>query len=169
MPSGWVLTETKTSKAIGADGVEEFYYTFTNTKTTAVALSGQKLWQKPNSVQDKDLPDVTIHLTVKNKAGNVVDSLSQVVNAGNEWKYTFNGVPTVDENGDPYTYDITEEVPEVPGVTITQVSTSPSSGGGTDFTNRYQGNVTLNIEKVWADGQEEVRPDTLTLQVVGTT
>ena len=171
MPSGWVLTETKTSKAIGEDGVEEFYYTFTNTKATAVALSGQKRWQKPNSVLDKDLPDVTIRLTVKNKAGEAVESLGQtkVVNADNEWKYTFNGVPTTDENGDPYIYNITEEVPEVPGVTITQVSTSPSSGGGTDFTNRYQGNVTLNIEKVWDDdGYEVLRPDTLTLRVVGT-
>ena len=121
---------------------------------------------------DSDLPAVTIHLTVKDQDGNAVDSLAKdlTIDADDNWQYSFTGVPTMDENGNPYIYDITEEVPEVPGVTITQVSAVSNSGGGTDFTNRWQGNVTLNIEKVWEDGGlEDLRPDTLTLQVVGST
>ena len=160
----WDHTETRIQDSIGADGILERTITLVNTRSNTVTISGKKVWQKPNSVTEDELPTVMIKLEGTHGSGLYYES--QEVNADNNWQYSFQ-VPVKDAHGNNYNYVVSEVVPEVDGVTITQVSAEANSTGGKDFTNRWQENVTLNIEKKWVD-DGSIRPESITVRVVGT-
>ena len=169
VPEGWELVETRRSEKPTSSDELTITFTLVNTRRTTVAISGQKLWQNPGSVEDSDLPDVTVTLRVL-KNGETVDTQTTQVTADTGWAYTFANVPTVDTDGTAYTYEITEpETIPVEGGAVTQVKADSNATGGVDFTNRWQEYVTVKLTKVWKDaGYEGLRPDSIAVQVNGT-
>ena len=95
----------------------------TNTlKQSRETVSGKVLWQKPDSAP---LPSIGVTITLRVQKGSETiedGTLTALAMAENGWTYTFTDVPTRDDAGHAYTYDITESIPEV------------SSGSGGSYT-----------------------------------
>ena len=66
-----------------------------------VEINGQKSWIGDNASQRP--ASITVNLY---QNGQLIDSTT--TNAAAEWKYSFADVPRYDENGDPYTYTVSE-------------------------------------------------------------
>ena len=169
LPDGWELVEKTCTEQADTGDQLNITFTLVNTRETITAISGKKLWQKPGSVEDSDLPDITVTLRVL-KNGETVTTRTTQATADTGWTYSFANVPTVDTDGTAYTYQITEpETIPVEGATVTQVKAEGNAKGGVDFTDRWQEYVTVKLAKVWKDeGNESLRPDSVTVQVNGT-
>ena len=169
LSDSWKQTDLKTVDETAEDGTLQRTFILVNTRV--ITLSGQKYWQKPESVSEDELPEVTITLQVK-KNGVTVDELTQTqtVNAANGWRYAFVDVPAFALDGTPYTYEITEpaEIFLDDGVVITQVSAVENDEGGIDLTDRWQ--QYLPCRKIWNDDSDKfgLRPEAVTFRLTGT-
>ena len=163
---GWTLADTQTTRKVALDGTAQ--YTFVLTNAATLTLSGQKYWQLPD---ESVLPDsVTITLE-QLKNGIKVGEQTRTITANDGWKYEFAGLAVRDADGTAFTYNMTEpETITTDKGTFTQVSAETNANGGTDFTNRWQENVTLRLVKKWDDdsNSHEVRPESVTFHITGT-
>ena len=155
------------------DGLPMLTITLKNVanKPNEKVLSGRKIWQKPDSVQDSDLPEVTIKVEATDHFDDPVTDLTQTqtLKAGNNKYYKFTGLPIRDSENYAYHYEITEEFPEEQnGLIFTQVEKKYNTDGTTDFYNRVQQHVTLHLVKNWEDlDSESLRPKSISLNVIG--
>ncbi|MBN1777869.1 MAG: Cna B-type domain-containing protein, partial [Clostridiales bacterium] len=105
---------------------------FTNTaKETSV--EGTKTWQGRVDVETN--PDITITLF-----RNGVEYATQLLTGG-ATTYAFTGLPTHDELGQPYTYEVQEVI--VPAGYTSE--SEPNETNGKDFTNSYTASGTLDL------------------------
>ena len=145
-------------------------YTVTNTlKPTKVTVSGKKLWQKPESAP---LPNsVTVVLEVLLDGETIENGTFTAKATGdNDWTYTFENVPTRDEEGHEYTFQFSEQAIMVEGGTYALVEQWDNDTRGRDLVNRWQEQLSLILVKQWDDNDnsEQLRPETVTMQVKGT-
>ena len=109
-------------------------FIITNTNTETIEISVEKQWVGPAA------ESVTINILAD---GEVTDTIE--LNAENEWKYTFTGLPKYDSNdGHEIEYDA-EEVP-VEGY---EQGRSGSVETGFTFTNTITGKVSVPVTKTW--------------------
>lgn len=117
----------------------------------------EKKWQDASGNPISAPNDVT-SLTVKLlQNGQEVDTINgvtgtQILNAGNSWKYKWDNLPVYDENGNKYTYQIIEVEPEgyeLVDIYVNKIKTkigdgsssSGDGGPGTGSTGSAQGTV----------------------------
>lgn len=131
------------------------------TNTTATSLAGTKTW-KDNGDYYNTRPD-SLKLILERKVGtgdwtNVsalyTPTWDKTTNADqNQWTYTYTGLPQYDENGNPYTYQVREEVPD--GYELT-------GKNGNNFTNVLSEKINIIGQKIWSGDVGET--PTLTLE-----
>lgn len=81
---------------------------------------------------------------------------------GDVWTYTYENLPSADNEGSLYAYDVLERSPS--GYVLT--GSSVNAGGGRDFVNRVSnGDFSFSGTKTWDDGNYEHRPDSVTLKL----
>ncbi len=148
-----------------------FYsWKYSDTKTETYLLAGinniaagntevevEKKWQDENG-NPTDVPVGIDSITVKLlQNGQEVDTINgvsgtQILNAGNSWKYKWENLPVYDENGEKYTYQVIEIQPEgydLVDIYVNKVKTkigggnssSGEGGPGTGSTGSAQGTV----------------------------
>lgn len=81
---------------------------------------------------------------------------------GDVWTYTYENLPSADDEGSLYAYDVLERSPS--GYVLT--GSSVNAGGGRDFANRVSnGDFSFSGTKTWDDGNYEHRPDSVSLKL----
>ena len=70
------------------------------------------------------------------------------------WTYTFENLPVTDDEGNPYTYWVTEEVPEEYELTQQE---------GNRFVNTLKDTIDISVEKLWTDqnNMRGIRPSSI--------
>lgn len=142
------------SPSLGSNGT--FYI---QNKDITMSLNVEKQWfdASGNTINGTE----TISFRLYREAGET-DILigTYTLSSDNDWKYTFNDLPSQDADGYPYSYYVVETVPNGYKVTYTlgdsTSDTSPvvSSSGQTLYIKNTQQTVetvTINAEKEWVD------------------
>ena len=142
------------SPSLGSNGT--FYI---QNKDITMSLNVEKQWfdASGNTINGTE----TISFRLYREAGET-DILigTYTLSSDNDWKYTFNDLPSQDADGNPYSYYVVETVPNGYKVTYTlgdsTSDTSPvvSSSGQTLYIKNTQQTVetvTINAEKEWVD------------------
>ncbi len=81
---------------------------------------------------------------------------------GDVWTYTYENLPSADDEGSLYAYDVLERSPS--GYVLT--GSFVNAGGGRDFVNRISnGDFSFSGTKTWDDGNYEHRPDSVSLKL----
>ena len=126
--------------------------TVTNTfekYTPQMDVSGEKTWNDANNQDGIRPSEITVRLVANGAPTNLTATVTPDENGA--WKYTFKNVPINDDNGDPYTYAVTEN--KVEGYTPTY--------DGMNIENAHiPETVPISGEKTWndADNQDGKRP-----------
>lgn len=131
---------------------EDSEYDITNT-FNAHDIAGEKHWVDDN--EDMRPESVTIKLMLGDE---VIDT--KTVTANDEWKYVFEDVLTLDENGVAYDYSIEEE--PVEGYTT---SYGTSDNDKYDVYNTFINSQNIEGEKVWVGDTEDKRPESITVKL----
>ncbi len=123
------------------------------------SVYGKKTWDDQDNKFGKRPQTVKIYLLangqrVKDDDGN--DVYAETSQLGN-WRYSFVGRPTTDDNGNPITYSVEEE----------PVAGYSTSYNGYDITNKLE-TVDLTFTKYWDDGdnRDGVRPDSVEVNLL---
>lgn len=137
---------------VSGEGTAANGYTITNTYVVPqTKVSVSKVWRDASNQDGKRPAGVTVNLM----DGTTVVA-TQVLNAANEWKYTWDPLPATTKAAVPITYTVTEdEVADYDDPVIVPVE------GGFRITNaRTPEIVNIPVRKVWsdADDQDGVRP-----------
>ncbi len=151
------------SFSVGNDGdtyvvsYDESTNTITNTLTGTTEVSGTKTWNDNNNNDRVRPSSITVWLRQDETFYQ-----SAVVTADDNWTYTFTNLPKYDDNGELYTYVITEEDVEnyVPSYT--------TEGNYYDITNTYDTEKTsVNVTKTWVDNsnQDGYRPSSVDVEL----
>ena len=126
----------------------------TNTHTPeTITVSGTKTWLDNDDQDGKRPESITVHLF----AGGT-EVANKVVTAGDDWKYTFTGLPKY-ASGTEITYTVTED-------TVSGYTTEYS---GFDIINKHTPEkISINGSKTWndADDQDGKRPNTVTIKLL---
>ena len=146
------------------EGDAENGFTITNTNTETVDVTATKTWSDADN-QDGKRP-AELELTVNGLPDGTTAPEPTIAESGNNWTYTWSGLPKYKADGTLYTYTISENtVPQG----YTKSPEDPVPSGGT-ITNSYTPEVTtVSVTKAWADAnnQDGKRPDDLTLTLNG--
>ncbi len=156
--NGKLITYTVTE-----DEVEEYStkiegYTITNSYTPGeTSISGEKFWDDANNQDGLRPESITVNLVA---LGKVMKSV--VVTAEDDWKYSFEHLPT-HVAGREIAYTIEEVLPEeLEGIYISEVN-------GNNITNTHVPYTTsISGEKTWndADNQDGIRPGSITVNLL---
>ena len=122
-------------------------------------MTGQKIWDDEGNAHGTRPSSVTVQLL---RNGTPVDSMTVSGNGGT-WSYSFTGLPAVDENGNAYSYTVSENAVEgytsiVNGTTITNTLIPKTPEEFTEITGSKTWNDNNN-----ADG---VRPNHITVHLL---
>ncbi len=123
-----------------------------------ISLSGQKKWLGDRQT---DRPEsITVELL---QNGEVYQT--KEVTAADDWKYTFDRLPRLDENEEEYIYTIREPEPpegyKAAYTNGTDISDEPKKGY-VDINNTYTRKV-LRGEKTWTGDTADRRPESITI------
>lgn len=128
-------------------------------------ISGTKSW-KDNSNAYDTRPD-SIELTLLRKGAGqevtITDPAPTWTTNGDSWTFTYAHLPETDDQGNPYTYEVTEKpIPPQGGDRYETTQT------GLNLTNTLTGTVDLVVEKTWQDNENAagLRPDEIQVQLV---
>ena len=142
---------------------EETVLTCTNTYSRImIDVTVTKIWNDGDN-QDGIRPE-ELTLTLNNVPGGFTVPTPTVAKNGNEWTYTWSGVPEYDNNGNKITYTVTEgTVPQ--GYECN--STMPVAAGGVIYNSHSPAKINISVTKVWSDSnnQYNTRPDTITFRL----
>lgn len=118
--------------------------------------SGTKTWVGDNEVVRPTL--IVVELLRDGVSLNPAVTQEVVADESGIWAYTFSDLDQTDLDGIPYTYSVSEVVPEDYAMEAT----------GMNLTNTYIGTTELTIDKVWLDDEnaEQTRPSTITFEAV---
>ena len=126
--------------------------TFTPNEKTR--LDGEKIWNDNNDAFKKRPSEITVELY---QGTTLFDSV--VVNEASDWKYTFDELPKLDNNGKEYQYSVKEKG-SVPGYDTEVVNS--------DIVNTYQNTeiTSLSGEKIWEDFDNKFNSRPSSIEVV---
>ncbi|MEJ8777092.1 Cna B-type domain-containing protein [Pseudogracilibacillus sp. ICA-222130] len=113
-----------------------------------VDIVGTKTW-KDNDSEDRP-NSIIVTLFANNEEVDTVEV------KGPKWNFSFEGVDKYDENGEEITYTIDEVA----------VEGYEASIEGFDITNVRTAETSVDINKVWKEDDESVRPDTITVDLL---
>ena len=132
VPDGFY--NTNASMAEGTDGKN---LTITNIKSPETSVSVEKKWT------DGTVPaeSVTIQLLRNGEAYGIPVELSDA----NDWFYKWEGLPTKDTSGNPYTYTVIEIAPDIYDVTIVEGEKSAAPIKWTKVTGLESGKTYLLV------------------------
>lgn len=147
------------------EDIQKAYMVVTNQKTTEETKKLQVTKKWDSSVEDDDIPkSITVYLM---QDGERVGR-DAVLNAKNNWTYTWEGLPKYDENREEIIYTVGEEL--VPGFRPTITVKSPINGvEQVEIINRpipKNEQTSLKVYKVWADGNDIHYRDSITLHLL---
>ena len=138
--------------------------TITNTKNTTYH-SVEKKWVTGNTATQA----VTVYLTYSVggsafKDATFVGGYKKTLNASNDWKYTWNNIPSHDSSNRSYTYSTREDVPS--GFTGNVVNSTDMLS--TTLTNISNEKINIALEKIWDDGNNYmgIRPTSVTVNLM---
>lgn len=129
--------------------MEEDKTTVTNTTTTS--LTGTKTWMDNGNVYGTRPTGLTLILERRVGSGKWDDVSAsytpdwdiKTYADQNQWTYTYTGLPSCDNDGNPYTYQVREVVP---------AGYTQQSGANGSFTNVLSDTVTITGQKIWSGG-----------------
>lgn len=147
----------------------------TNTKTGPVTVQGQKTWEGD---AESDRPG-TIHIQIANNRDGIVRTVD--ITAAGGWKWSVDGLPAADEEGNPLKYYVTEststynadnepmEYPGVKGYTTEYKDPVWNEAAKTWTCDITNSRVKLRyiLEKTWEDNEDAagLRPEKVTVEI----
>ncbi|MDE5539865.1 MAG: Cna B-type domain-containing protein, partial [Bacilli bacterium] len=131
--------------AISITGSIEEGYVITNSYNVEVLdISVNKIWDDNNNQDGKRSENVTIMLEANGEP--LGDNYQIVLNADNNWTYTYQSLPKY-KNGEEITYSVTEEEPSGYDAVI-----SGTIEEGFTITNVYNPElISIKVNKIWND------------------
>lgn len=158
LPDGY--TGAGYSSSVSKDSTGKI--TITNTHTLATTkVEGKKTWDDDNDRDHQRPTEIEIKLVAKID-GTTIEDLCQtkkLSKTGNEWEYSFDGLP-VYRDGKKITYEVIE-VSVNEGYTLTQIGDEKNSY---ELINKHTpGETSVSVVKNWDDAndQDDVRPDSI--------
>lgn len=136
-----------------AEGVTEVYADAEVTVPNVTELTVNKTWNDGDNRDGIRPEEVTVRLLAD---GAEVDHV--VLNAENDWTWTFENIPVVNESGNVIDYTVTEDAVAGYEAVIEEYS----------VTNVHQPELTLvEVKKTWNDGDDRdaLRPDEITVRL----
>ncbi len=173
IPEGYTGKVTKTISKANEDKVTNVSFKITNTYENGKLIIEKEFdiapWE-PFTPDDSpmDIPVIKTWNDNNNKDGNRPASVvvrllangTQVavaeLNAGNNWRYTFAGMPRIDENKEKIEYTITED----------PVDWYKAQINGFNIRNNYEPELTsVTVTKIWDDANNEMqaRPESIVM------
>ena len=156
---GYSLDVTTGSAIVTADETANVAVTnnYTKQADNKTSVSGTKTWLDGGKNHD-NANEVT--LTLKRTSSKY--TTPQAVTATPAWNgdtYTFANLDKNDDEGNPYTYEVTEGA--INGYTSTKVE------GTNNFVNKSDEKVSVSVEKIWNDSnnQDQKRPTSITVRL----
>ena len=120
-----------------AEGTDSKNLTITNIKSPETSVSVEKNWAEGATVAES----VTIQLLRNGEAYGIPVELSNA----NDWFYKWEGLPTKDTSGNPYTYTVIEIAPDIYDVTIVEGEKSAAPIKWTKVTGLESGKTYLLV------------------------
>ncbi|MGI6118658.1 MAG: Cna B-type domain-containing protein, partial [Bilifractor sp.] len=137
-------------------------YTFTNTNTETVDISGTKVWDDADDQDGLRPESVTVSLL---RNGTSVDTATVTADSAGTWSFSFEGLAKYDSDGNEYTYSVAEaSVPD--GYTS---AVTDNEDGTFTITNTHTPETTsVSGTKTWddSDDQDGLRPDSVTVSLL---
>ncbi|SES30675.1 Cna B-type domain-containing protein [Salisediminibacterium halotolerans] len=139
-----------TVKEDTADGYESSIdgFNITNLRTGETEVRGKKTWLDEDESNRPEEIEVNLE-----QNGEVIDK--QEVTAEDSWTYVFNELAKYDDEGEAYSYSVSEEV----------VEGYETDVDGYDITNVRTGTVDVDVTKTWQDDEESDRPEAITVNL----
>jgi pilin isopeptide linkage protein len=142
--------------------------TITNSYTPEVTtVSVTKAWADANNQDGKRPDDLT--LTLNGLPDGVTAPEPTIVKDGNNWTYTWSGLPRY-ANGNEIAYTVTEgTVPEGYEVSYGSEEATSAPAGGTITNTHTPEKTEVTVTKIWAGDEEwkdSVRPDSVTVSLL---
>ncbi len=163
--NGWSAGYTANGQFISDDTTS--IITLTNTKVVrTLDLTVEKTWQDGTGVSRPE--SLTLHLKQSTDGENWADysdAIPTLVMDGNKWTYSYDDLPGETNSGALYNYKVVEEVPSGYALTAeTNNSVSLESENPViALTNTKV--MSLKVKKIWSDGLESHRGDTVTIEI----
>lgn len=147
-------------------------FTITNTHKPVVEVSATKVWNDNDNIDQVRPDSVTAHV-MRSVEGGVPEEVGKLtLNAASNWAAGMGDLPTMDANGNKYTYTVQEDaVPGYTGKTNSELSTDANGNMSYAFTltNSHTPSVAnLKVTKTWVDGgdQDGLRPGSVSVDVL---
>ncbi|MCO8193852.1 Cna B-type domain-containing protein [Anaerofustis sp. NSJ-163] len=123
-------------------------------------ITGKKIWQDSSNEYNTRPYDITINIYRSVKGSDKVKLNTAPIWTNtdtDEWEYKFEGLLATDDNGNIYTYEVEEVVPEEYAVTY----------DGYNIINTLSDTINIPIKKVWddMDNYDKVRPKNIKVEL----
>ncbi len=156
----YALTVTSSAEA----DLVSYSFTLTNKhENEKTRVEVQKVWADNNANDGKRPLTLTVYLHAD---GAIVSSA--VLNSGNSWKYTFEGLDKY-ENGRVIAYDVTEETVAYYSLTVTSSAEADLVKYSFTLTNTHDDEKTqVKVQKIWVDNDDRdgMRPDDISVELL---
>src|SRR5690625_3735846 len=126
----------------------------TNTRSDVKAIEISKAWLDDDSEDRPDSIEVELFRSVTDSDKELVDT--HTVTAVDNWSLEVPDLPTFNNDGKAYTYELKEKVVDGYETTI----------NGFDITNLRVGETEVEGTKIWLDDDSEERPESITVQLL---
>ncbi len=147
-----------TEKAISGYNTTYEGYNITNTITETTEVSGTKTWKDGGLTHDNE-SEITLILqrTIDGTNYETVDSADYTV-VWSDNTYTISGLAKYDDDGNEYTYKVTEKA----------ISGYNTTYEGYNITNTITETTSVSVTKVWSDSEDQdgIRPDSVTVTLL---